>query len=178
MASSTFQKTDLDKRFEYVLNECLTKVADKMRAYKKQRKILAELVKPVNLQNSSYIEENYQISVALIPDIRMKIDDVIQTFENTDIEIRSLLSNQPVKVHDNILEEWNILKKKRISSYVNFFIIEEEILQIYSSLLKLYHNARETLTVDLEKNKIIFSNFINEQEEQNLLNKLSVLSIK
>lgn len=165
----------LEKKFETLLNEFLQSVNEKAQAYKNERKVLAELVKPENLRDPAYVEQNYQLMKTTIPSLRLRIDDLMLVFEGTEVRVAALVSGQPEEVGKRIVQEWRKLKQEQTALYVSFFEIEEEVLRTFESLMEFYYLKRGSYKFDSVNNQILFDKPEDEMNARALASQLAEL---
>lgn len=166
----------IEKKFETLLNDFLKDIKAQMRDYVRQRKVIVESVRPVNLRTPEYVEENYNMVITLIPTLRMKIDALMQSFSQAEEEIKTLLEGQPPQMQENIMRQWNELKDNEAVAYVEFFNIEGDILNAYEELMTFYYNKSGVFDVDMEADKILFKSSEDEAASKYLLQKIEVLT--
>lgn len=148
----------IERRFEKLLNGFLLAVNEKARAYKNERKVLGELVKPENLSSSEYITQNQQVMKQTIAALHLKIDDLMLVFEKTQGDVQALLTGEPPAVAEPILKTWSELKSEKAGLYVDFFSIEEKILQAYDDLMAFYVLKKGEFSYDAQTGQITFKN--------------------
>lgn len=143
-------------QFDEILKTFLADVNKAVGEYRAERKIIVESVKPENLQEPAYVEENYDMVRALLPSLRKRKDVIFNAFDVTEVKVQELVAMQPEADRQPILDQWAKLKQEQMNLYQNFFTAEDEIIKAYDNLLTFYYSKRYEFTVDLEKNTIVF----------------------
>ena len=131
-----------EKSIEASLNQLLENVYIEMQEYRKRRKMLDEVVKQESLRNARYIEESYQVSLQTIPDLKKRANRIIQIFSAKDNEIRQMIQGRSPTAQKNILQSWARVKAEQVDLYVDYFVIEQEVLNKYEQLIRLYFDNR------------------------------------
>ncbi len=150
------ESPDLKRQFGELLKEFPKSVETAMASYKKDRKILIEALKPVNLREPGYVEQNYIMVNELIPVLRGKMIGVIEVFENTDRSVNELLVNQPESVSRPVLQEWDAMNDARGRVYIDYFSFESELLTAYDELMEFYYRKKGAFEVDIGAGAIVF----------------------
>ncbi len=159
---------ELEKRFEEFLNKFLKSIHDGMVEYRKERKVLVELVGPRNLSDPAYVEENYKLVQQLVPSLRQKMADVIGIFEAAQTEMDSLLAGQPETTQAPIIRQWDELKRMQGQAYMDFFATENDLLSAYQDLMNFYYDKRTSFEVNAATRGVIFKNAQDVAEEKQL----------
>ena len=84
----------------------------------------------------------------------------------TEAEIEAKLEGQPPEFQATILQQWQALKDRQASLYVDFFAIEQELLQAYDNLMSFYYERRDMYTIDPDTLKM---NFMQSEDEQSAM---------
>ncbi len=147
---------NIEKQFEDALNNFLRSVHAQARDYKKQRKVLNELVRPENLRSTAYVEENYLLVHEIVPDLRGKMNALMGSFAETEKEIHSLLEGTSPEFRQTVLRSWKNLKDKQASQFIVFFMKEEETLPLYETLMAFYYEHRSEYSFNQDENEILF----------------------
>lgn len=147
-AQTAQQDPSIEKQFEDLLNEFLSDVNTRAKAYREERKVMAEVVKPENLTTPDYVTQNYEMMQQTMPSLRLKINEIMLVFEDADRRVKALLEGQLPEFQERILAEWKNLKDSQAGLYVDFFAIEEEILQAYEDLMAFYNDKKDAFTID------------------------------
>ncbi len=163
------QEPSIEKKFETLLNDLLKNVSGQMAEYKNQRKILIEAVKPVNLRSPEYVKENYTLVQSAAPELRQKMDALMQVFAQTGAQVESLVATQDTETRDAVLAKWKSMEKEQVGKYISFFEAEEKNIQAYEALISFLHETSSDFVVDLENDTIAYKNPQNEAKYQELL---------
>ncbi|MGB4106570.1 MAG: hypothetical protein WBK55_02090 [Alphaproteobacteria bacterium] len=166
---------ELEKRFEEFLNKFLKNIHDGMVSYKKERKMLIELVGPANLRDPAYVEENYKLVQQLIPSLRQRMADVIGIFETAQTEMDALLVGQPETTRARIVQQWDELKRMQGQAYMDFFATENDLLTAYGDLMNFYYDRRTAFEVNIDARQVIFKNPEDTAEEKRLKQRIDDL---
>jgi hypothetical protein len=170
------QKPSLEKSFEILLNDMLQDVQRELRAYKDQRKILADMVKPENLRDPSYVEENYRMMQELGPRLRLQMQSVMDIFNRADRNVSALLENEPDIKRQDILENWKNLKTLYVVPYMDYFRIETEILTVYEDLMTFYFVHAGDFRFDSQSFSLLYDKETDRLRSENLLARIAQLS--
>lgn len=156
--ASKAQVEDISPRIEAAMENFTGQVNEKALAYRQQRKVLSEMARPENLRTPEYIGENFNLMQSMIPELRLKMNDLLQAFESTEQEIQVILQEQPEETRQMVLNKWQPMKEKQMAQYVNFFAAEEEILGAYQELMAFYKDRSASIQVDPATDVILFEN--------------------
>lgn len=156
----------IEKKFENFLNGFLQDVNKQVGEYRKQRKVLVEAVRPLNLRSPAYVKENYLMMQRTAPELRQKMEALMQTFSDADDRVKRLISSEPQETQDAILAEWQKMKDKQVAHYITFFMTEDDLIKVYEQLMAFYYQTASTFTVDTVNNLIVFES--PEDEVRNL----------
>ncbi len=140
-----------------------------MAEYKNQRKILIEAVKPVNLRSPEYVKENYALVQSVAPELRQKMDALMQVFAQTGVQVESLVSTEDPETRDAVLAKWKAMENEQVGKYISFFEAEEKNIQAYEALISFLHETATDFAVDLENDAIVYKNPQSEARYQELL---------
>ena len=178
ISSKSVAKRAFQKNIEASLNQMLSDVYGEMKAYRERRKILDDIIRPQNLQNAKYINESYQLAGQTISDLKQRSNRIIKIFDTKDAEIKTLIKGRPQSAQANILAAWKKMKSQQVNLYVQYFTIEQEILQTYQSLVTLYYRHQNEVVYYQETNQTAFqSSNLNAQATQ-LSQKIKTLKNK
>ena len=148
-------KQNFEKSVEASLNQLLEDVYIEMQEYRKRRKILDDLIKPSNLRDAQYIAESYQVSLQTIPDLKKRSNRIIQIFSAKDAEIKAMIKGRSATAQKNILQSWARVKGEQVDLYVDYFVLEQEILTRYETLMQLYFENRNGVTYSESSNQLM-----------------------
>jgi hypothetical protein len=150
------QKTRAEQ-FEKILNTLLDDVRMKATAYKQDRKVLGELVQPINLEKPEYITENMAVMERLIASLRMTADDIMAAFEKADKMFKETLSGADADSQARLSKEWAEMTSTHIQTYVAFFAHEEKLMAAHKELMTFYAENAETMTYNAETDSLDFA---------------------
>ena len=158
--STSPSNTDLEyiKTFENSLNMFLADVYEQMKEYRQRRKILSDVLRPENLRNAAYVAQSYQITKQTVPDLSQRSENIIQSFNKKDAEIRALIKDRPAAAQKNIWTAWENVKRKQGTLYVNYFTIEQDVLGSHEALMYHYFQNKDQLQYNDALNTISFTN--------------------
>jgi hypothetical protein len=162
------QQQTFNKKFEDVLNDFLQTVQIKAMDYKNRRKVIAELVKPENLGNPTYIQENNLLMQTLIPELKVKMDEIMAVFNDGETNIRQAIASQPSEKQQAILDQWRSVRDKQASHYLAFFASEQDILTAYQELMDFYQSRQGAYVYDDGTLSLLFSNPADKPQERML----------
>lgn len=159
---------ETERQFEELLNKFLKNIHEGMVSYKKERKMLIELVGPANLIEPAYVEENYKLAQQLVPSLRQKMADVIRIFETAQAELDLLLAGQSESMRMRATEQWGELKRMQGQAYMGFFATENDLLSAYQDLMSFYYEKRTAFEVDAATRQVTFKNPDDAAQEKQL----------
>lgn len=167
---------NLNQQFEDFLNAFLNNVSDDMKVYKAERKILIESVRAENLRDPAYVDENYHmVTERLVPSLHQKMDSVIANFSEAELKIDDLLKKQPEPMRKAVLATWDDVKDQQIQAYIDYFSFETDLLAAYQDLMTFYYSRKGTFETDLDARQLVFKDPADEEEEQQLKQKIADL---
>ena len=158
----------MDKKYEDFLNAFIKNVGEKTAAYKARRAVMADLVKPENLKNPKYVEENEVMMRSLSVELNKQMDDIMRAFKDADIEMNKMTTGRPEAERKNTLQAWDNLKERQGQSYVALFTAEEDIIKAYQNLMDFYYERRGIFVYD-GQGELIFQNQISKTQETALI---------
>jgi len=168
-------QNQFQQNFEATLNDMLGDVFQQMNDYKVRRKILNDAIRPENLQNATYIEESYQVAGRIVSDLRQRSDAIIRVFGEKDGEIKRLIQNRTPEAQRNIWADWTRMKAEQVSLYVEYFAIEQRILDQYEGLVRHYYAHRDGVVYDSKANSVGFSDPALQQKAQSYVAAINAL---
>ncbi|MGB0720067.1 MAG: hypothetical protein ACPGRX_06315 [Bdellovibrionales bacterium] len=172
-----FQRSSVsvNKKVETILNDFLRDVAAEMSDYRKQRKVLDDLIKPVNLRDASYVESNYALGQQTIAALKSQMNDVMAVFDDKDNALRDALRGQSASFRANILRKWAAMKSEQADVFVNYFTFENKILAAYQDLLGFLYEKRGAYAYIPDQADIIFQQANDQRRYQAMLQNLENL---
>ncbi len=164
------------KSFENLLNQFLKELSIETSVYKKDRRILKEVISPYNVEGTENAEKSYKtFKEDVAPTLRRKGQKIIDVFKNSDVAITALLSDQPERVRASLMSTWEEMKKKQLDGVIDFLANEERLISAHERLLKFYFVHSKLYSVDQEKGKIVFKSSKYQEEEQQILDEIEKL---
>lgn len=164
------------KDFEKFLNEFLKDLGSETNVYKKDRRILKEVISPYNVEGTENAEKSYKaFKEDIAPTLRRKGQKIIDIFQNSENAVVALLAEQPEDVRSTLMSTWQEMKKKQLNGVIDFLANEERLIGAHERLLKFYFVHSKLYSVDPEKGEIVFKNPKYEQEEQEILGEIEKL---
>lgn len=157
-AIAAVQVTETRENFEDFLNKFLNDISKEAHNYKESRMVLVSLVKPENLKNSAYIQENEALAAETIASLQTQMDQIMALFETADQRVSTLAQSFDEAEKAEILKRWKIQRDERSAQFLTYFQSEQDILAAYKELLQFYAQKRGAMSVDVANNKIMFTN--------------------
>lgn len=155
----------LSKKFEDFLNGFLQDMAKGTQEYKKARGVLEDLVDPANLRAPDYIHENARLAENTVMSLQLQMDDIMQNFEDADQAAQSLINQFDGEGQKVVQAKWVATRDQNASQYMAFFTMDQDILNAYLELMEFYDAHREDVEVDVEHNRVNFTDPSLEEEE-------------
>lgn len=158
-------EVSLSQHFEAALNTLLIDVQNKAKLYRTQRATLFELTSPQTLGQASDINAHYQDVQRRVALLRATIDDIMLSFENANAAVEDLLYHN-VEDEDKrqaLLESWHAMKTEQVSSYLDFFDIEEQIITAQLNLMAIYDAHAGDIVYDSTRGALT----LTDQQAQN-----------
>ncbi len=168
-------QAEFNKTFQNVLNTFLKDVQIKAKEYKSRRKVIIELVKPQNLGNPAYVQENQQMMDTLIPELKAKMDEIMAVFNQAETDIRSAISTQPADKQQSILNKWRSVRDEQANTYLAFFSSENDILQVYQEMMQFYKDRQGAYAYDEVTRSLLFTNPADKPHEHALRDRIKEL---
>lgn len=168
----------LAQDFEDVLNGLLNDVQDKVKAYKRARTVLTEIVQPVNLARPENVTENADVMQRVIPDLRGKMDGIMLAFERADEQVNGVLAGAEGAAQDKLLAIWRQTRDQHVTDYVAFFEVEEQIIDAHSALMAFYQRALPYYSYDAQADQLVFNQDTLRLQEADLKLDIKELAMK
>ncbi len=160
------------KKFERFLNRFLKNFASEVREYKEFRRVLKEFKSPVNLENTTFAKESYDMfRQEIAPALRKKAHAVMLVFQDANEQVDILLMDQPKDTQERLKQVWKQMEYEHVHALVGFFESEETLVQAYEDLLKFYYVHSKNYTVSTA-GKIIFTKDAYAEKEKALLKRI------
>ena len=170
------RKAEIQTLFDTYLNAFKGELVHKASIYKKTRKLLKDLIRPVNFRNTQFAKENYDLfKESLAPSLREQSEDMIGIFARYSDQIEKELSGEGDELEEFFLSQWKEMTKEQLETYVDFFAREEEMIQAYDELVTFYYSHSKRYVVDEEKNTFVFSDPSDDKKAKALLKRVKEL---
>lgn len=150
------ENDELAQGFEDVLNGLLDNVQAKVLAYKRARKVLTEIVQPVNLARLDNMDENIAMMDRIIPDLRGKMDGIMLAFETADGQVKALLNGVEAESQAKLLKTWTDTRSGYANDYLAFFELEEQVIDAHRALMAFYQQAAGQFVYAAETDLLVF----------------------
>ncbi len=148
-------------------------IGEKMRDYKKNRKMVRELISPVNHETSAYSKNSYDhFTKNLLPFLRKQSAAVIDTFQRYKIALDKELIDETTERKEIFQKRWNDMMKDQIESYIEYFIKEDKLLAKYQELIEFYYVHSKLVEIDDEEDAFIFTRKQDEIKHLEILERL------
>lgn len=157
-----------NKKFDEVMDGFVKTVQARAIDYKNRRKVITELVKPENLGQAAYVQENQQLMTTLVPELKVKMDEIMAVFNDAETNIRQTISTQPPEKQEEIINQWRSVRDKQASHYLAFFASEQDILGAYQDLMNFYQAKQGGYTYDESTLSLLFNNPADKPQEHAL----------
>ena len=160
------------KKFERFLNRFLRDFTLEVREYKKFRGVLKEFKSPVNLENTEFAKESYDMfRQGIAPELRKKAHAVMLVFQDANEQVDILLMDRPKETQERLKKVWKQMEFEHVHALVGFFESEERLIKAYEELLKFYYVHSKNYTVN-SAGKVIFTKNSYAEMEAVLLGKI------
>lgn len=153
------RKKEIQTLFDTYLNEFQNDLLEKAQSYKKTRRLLRNIIRPINFETTDFAKENYDLfKESLVPSLRKKSADIIFVFEDYSEKIEKDLAGDKNEIKQLFLDKWKNMTKEQLDNYVDFFSREEEMIMAFDDLITFYYTHSKRYEIDTEKNRFLFSN--------------------
>lgn len=146
--------TELHGKLEGFLNN----VATQARNYRKARSVMTEAIKPENLRDSGDITMNLKMARATYDDLKGITQDIFQDFSDMERDLREWEQGKSDGIRAEVWAQWYALKNTRMSHYMEFFLVDKQILESHLDLLEYYNLTREQWHYNRDTNTLDFNN--------------------
>ena len=102
----------------------------------------------------------------------------MRVFTDTELKVKSLLEGQSPEMSTAVTAEWQKLKDQQAGLYIDFFAIEDEILQGYDDLMTFLYNKKDEFTIDLQNGRFMFADAADDHTVKDLRLRLVELAEK
>ena len=138
------QDEAIDQSLQTILSTMLTQMAEHAKNYKAAKPQLAQLTEPTALVSADAINENTIALQQSAATLRSTMDQIMLQFEIADQHLKETLApSATVEVeintlHADKLAQWQAMVTPHIEDYTEFFEIEEELIETYIALMRVY----------------------------------------
>lgn len=170
-------KAQKDAEFQKIVNRYLSdftkELEAKMRNYKKNRKMVRELINPLNHETPEYSKDSYDhFTKVLMPYLREQSSHVINTFQHYKIALDTELVNESTERRERFQRQWDEMMKKQLDQYIAYFIKEDKVLAAYQDLIEFYYVHSKLIAIDFEEDAFLFKRKQDEIKHLEILARL------
>lgn len=162
----------LAQNFEDSLNGFLQALSAEISLYRKDRKVLMGLIKPVNLRDPTFVDENTALASETAKRLNERMERVVEMFSETDRELRALIPDLQKFQAVSAQEHWNAVKKTELERYLAFFESEQSIIDEVLTLMTFYNENQSDMAVDVIRDRVAFSNIETQARAYEIQEKL------
>ncbi len=161
------------KLLDIYLEDFTTDMREKMTDYKKNRKMLHELVQPFNYETPEDSKNTYEhFTKTLMPYLKSQSVKVIDTFSQYKVALHKDLIDETNERRDHFQNEWNDMINTQLEKYVDYFVQEDMLLNKYKALIEFYYVHSNLIEIDIENDAFIFKRKKDELQHLELLKDL------
>lgn len=151
------KETDARNReIEETLNGLLENVQVLALEYKRNRRVVNDLIQPENLSTPEYIVENLAILEGLIPSLENERVQMMSAFDTAGERFNEIISTTPEQTQNALNAQWEEVTGHQIKSYTTFFAFEQAIVATYLDILRLYAENKDQITYDRDADILVF----------------------
>lgn len=162
--------------FDTYLNAFKDELFKKANTYKKTRKLLKNLIRPINFTDTASAKENYFLfKESLAPSLRKQSVEIIGIFEQYSNKVEKELSDEENDLHETFKAQWKDMSRDQLTNYIDFFAQEEELIQAYDALITFYYTHSKRYALDDLGDRFKFSNPADEEKAEFLLKRIKDL---
>jgi hypothetical protein len=170
------RRAEIQILFDAYLNAFKGELFIKANTYKKTRKLLKNLIRPVNYIDTASAKENYFLfKESLAPSLRKQSVDIIDIFERYSNKNQKELADEENDLHRIFQDQWEDMLRDQLTNYINFFAREEELIQAYDALITFYYTHSKRFVVDDLGDDLEFSNPKDKEKAQLLIKRINDL---
>ena len=163
----------IEKAVREHMDALKTVLKEKTNHYKKQKKVLKQIIQAENYETPEYAKSTYEFFTRdIAPNLRKESAEIINSFVEADDSLSKVLNDIEGGLEHESYATWQKYHKEQLENYINYFTKEEEKLQKYTDLVTFYYRYSKRYTVDMVENNFIFSNAQDEITHIELLNAL------
>ncbi len=172
------RRSEIQALFDAYLNAFKSELFEKTKTYKKNRKLLKNLTRPVNYTDTASAKENYTLfKESLAPTLRKQSERVINIFEQYSSKVRKELAGDESDLQKTFLSQWEDMAREQLAHYIDFFAREEALIQAYDKLITFYYSHSKRYVVNDLGTGLEFSNPDDEEKAQFLLKRVKELQV-
>lgn len=150
------EREETENAYEAVLNGFVKNVATEIKAYKQQRLVLREMVRPHNFETPDFARLSYEeFKNQTRPALHKQAERVLSVFDISGAELDQVLEGRDPEAADFLRAKWQAMKAEQRPPYEAYFAREEKVLDAYEELLRFYFVKSKTLKV--VEDEIVFS---------------------
>ncbi len=170
------RRDEIQALFDAYLNAFKNELFKKAKTYKKTRKLLKNLIRPINYTDIESAKENYLFfKEDLAPSLRSQTNEIIGVFEQYSDKIEGELGGNESNLQQTFLSQWKNMVNGQLANYVDFFANEEKLIQAYDELITFYYTHSKRYVIDDSGDSFEFHNPNDAQKAQFLLEQIEDL---
>lgn len=164
-------------KFQKIIDRYLAdftqELAEKMHDYRKNRKMVRELISPLHHENTAYSKNSYDhYTKELLPYLRKQSAAIIDTFQRYKVALDKELVDETTERKEFFQNQWNDMMKEQLEKYIEYFIKEDKLLTQYRELIEFYYVHSKLITIDYEEDAFIFQRKQDEIKHLEILRRL------
>ncbi len=161
------------KLIDRYLEKFTTDLGEKMKDYKKNRKMVHELVLPFNYETPEDSKNSYEhFTKTLMPYLKAQSAKVIDTFSQYKVAFHKDLIDESSERREHFQNEWMSMTDAQLEKYVDYFVKEDALLNKYKALIEFYYVHSNLIEIDIENDAFIFKRKKDELQHLKLLKDL------
>ncbi|MFP4386125.1 MAG: hypothetical protein ACLFP8_02310 [Alphaproteobacteria bacterium] len=170
------RRAEIQSLFDTYINAFKSELVHKADAYKKSRRLLSDLSRPINYKNAAFAKETYDLfNESLAPSLREQASGIINLFDRYSKQIEDDLRHDDNQLKQLFLKEWNNVTQEQLDHYVDFFAAESKLIDAYDALITFYYTHSRRYTVNEESNQFVFFNPQDAEKARILLERIEAL---
>ncbi len=173
------QKAEMQVLSDKYLKEFVADLKKQSASYKKQKRVLKEIISPYNFETPEYSKENYNLFMnEIAPSLRSQSNAIINVFEQYTEKLAEDIKGNDDELQVQFMNDWNDMSADQLGQYIDFFSQEEKLLQAYEDLIRFYYIHSNLFTVDIEKNVFEFKRTKDKIKQAELLKRIKSLQFR
>lgn len=173
------QKAEMQALSDKYLTEFVADLKEQSTSYKKQKRVLKEIISPYNFETPQYSKENYNLFMnEIAPSLRSQSNAIINVFEQYTERLADDIKDNHDELQIQFMNDWNDMSADQLGQYIDFFSQEEKLLQAYEDLIRFYYIHSNLFTVDIEKNVFEFKRTKDKIKQAELLKRIKSLQFR